>query len=395
MNAPVELGGRPRALLLIPVYNHGKTLRGVVEASLREGHDVLVVDDGSTDGSLDTVADLPIHRHRLAVNCGKGAAILAGASIAQSLGYDAVITLDADGQHDPADAKLLLAEGAASWPAIVLGARRMDTENVPASSLFGRAFSNFWVRLECGRALPDTQSGFRLYPLALLTQTNFLSRRYTFEVEVLVRGSWAGLSALSTPISVYYPPGKERISHFRGFRDNWRLTVLHTWLVIRSLAPWPHRRPFAREAPEPALSSLLHPIQFFRRLSQEHTGPAELAAAVWVGVFLGSLPIVPFGLVTILYVCHRLNLNKLAGAGASNLCVAPFVPLLCIEVGHRLLHGAWWTTFTHQTLINEIHLRLGEWLLGSLIVGPVLGALAALGTFALVRALRGSVDQRD
>ncbi|MDP2877761.1 MAG: DUF2062 domain-containing protein [Holophaga sp.] len=390
MTSPLAASGLNRALVLIPVYNHGKTLRGVVETCLREGHDVLVVDDGSTDGSLETVLDLPIQRHRLPVNRGKGAAIQAGAKLAEALGYDAIVTLDADGQHDPADAKLLLKVAAESWPIIVLGARRMDTDNVPTSSLFGRAFSNFWVRLECGRTLPDTQSGFRLYPVALLTQTSFISRRYTFEIEVLVRGSWAGLDITSTSISVYYPPGDERISHFRAFWDNFRLSVLHTWLVTRSLIPWPHRRPFAQTQPEPSSSSLLHPVRFFKRLSQEHTGPAELAAAVWVGVFVGSLPIIPFGLVTILYICHRLNLNKLAGAGASNLCIAPFVPLLCIEVGHRLIRGSWWTAFNRQTLIGEIHYRLGEWLLGALIIGPVLGGLAALATYALVRSLRGA-----
>jgi len=337
--------------------------------------------------------DLPIHRHRLPVNRGKGAAIQAGAKIAETLGFTAVVTLDADGQHDPADAHLLVQVAAESWPAIVLGARRMETENVPTSSLFGRAFSNFWVRLECGQTLPDTQSGFRLYPVALLTQTKFISRRYTFEIEVLVRGSWAGLKILSASVSVYYAPGNERISHFRGFRDNFRLSVLHTWLVIRSLVPWPHRRPFAPQKLAGTSASLLHPIRFLKRLSQEHTGPAELAAAVWVGVFVGSLPIIPFGLVTILYVCHRLNLNKLAGAGASNLCIVPFVPFLCIEAGHRLIHGTWWTTFTHQTLLREIHYRLGEWLLGALIIGPVLGGLAALGTYALVKALRGATGE--
>lgn len=377
-----------RALVVVPVYNHGKTLRAVVEGCLREGHPVLVVDDGSTDGGLATVADLPILRHRLEVNQGKGEAILAAAAIARQDGFEAIVTLDADGQHDPVDARALLEDATGAWPCLVIGNRRMDSDTVPTSSLFGRAFSNFWVRLECGKTLPDTQSGFRIYPVEFLVATRFLSRRYTFEIEAIVRGSWAGLEVLSTPISVYYPPGRERISHFRGFRDNARLSALHTWLVTRSLIPWPHRRSFTRPEAGVAPSSLWHPVKFFRRLSLEHTGPAELAAAVWVGIFIGSLPIIPFGIAAILYVCHRLNLNKLAGAGASNLCVVPFVPFLCIELGHRLIHGTWWTTFTRQALVNEIHLRLGEWLLGALLLGPVLGGLGALATWALVRKLR-------
>jgi len=347
----------------------------------------LVVDDGSADGSLDTVADLPITRHRLLKNRGKGAAIQAGAAVAESLGYEAVITLDADGQHDPTDAKLLLAAATPAWPAIVLGARQMNSPSVPSSSRFGMAFSNFWVRLECGAALPDTQSGFRLYPLALLTRS-FFFRRYAFEIEVLVQGSWAGLPILSVPISVYYPPRLERVSHFRMFRDNLHLTALHTWLVTRSLIPWPHRRLFPEQSPEKLTWSLLHPIQFFRQLSLEHTSPGELATAVWVGIFIGSLPIIPFGIATILYICHRFRLNKIAGVGASNVCIAPFVPFLCIQMGHFLRYGEWWNTFTRHTMVNEIHFRLWEWLLGSFIVGPTLGFFGALITYILVRAFR-------
>ena len=238
-----------------------------------------------------------IERHRLPVNQGKGAAILAAAQLARSSGYQAILTIDADGQHDPADAGLLLEVATPAWPCIVIGARRMETLNVPRSSLFGRDFSNFWVRLECGQTLPDTQSGYRLYPVEFLESSRFLSRRYTFEIEVLVRGRWAGLPLLSTPVAVYYPPGDERVSHFHKFKDNLRLSCLHTFLVTRSLLPWPHRRLFRGGAEPERLPSILQPAAYFRALSREHSSAAQLAAAVWVGIFLGALPIIPFGIV--------------------------------------------------------------------------------------------------
>ena len=378
----------PKTIIVIPVYNHAATLRMVAEESLAQGFPVLVVDDGSTDGSLATVADLPVERCRLPDNRGKGAAIMAGAALARQLGFKAILTIDADGQHDPADAALLMEKAGSSWPAIVIGARRMATDNVPKSSLFGRDFSNFWVRLECGQSLADTQSGYRLYPVDFLTSGLFLATRYGFEVEVLVRGAWAGLPILSTEVAVFYAPAGERISHFHKFKDNLRLSCLHTLLVLRSLFPWPHRRIVPRE-PRPKVNwALLNPLNFFRQLTMEHSSAIELAAAVFVGIFIGALPIIPFGIVTIVYVAHRLHLNKLAAVGASNVCFFPFVPLACIEAGYFFRYGRFWTDFNRQTLVDETYLRLWEWLVGALVVGTVLGLLGGWLTWFLVRSLR-------
>jgi uncharacterized protein (DUF2062 family) len=242
--------------------------------------------------------------------------------------------------------------------------------------------------MECGQRLNDTQSGFRIYPVEFLTTTHFLTRRYTFEIEALVRAAWAGYPIVECSVSVHYPSAHERISHFRAFRDNFRLTILHTWLVFRSLLPWPKKR-FQRSMNGPGITELLfHPILFLRRIALEHSSAGELAAAVWMGVFIGSLPIIPFGLATIVYVNHRLHLNTLAGAGASNLCVAPFVPFLCIQVGYFLRYGYFLTEFNRQTLFSQIHLRIWEWLLGALIIGPLLGGLAATFTYWLVKYLR-------
>jgi uncharacterized protein (DUF2062 family) len=272
----------------------------------------------------------------------------------------------------------------------------MEGGNAPFPSVFGRNFSNFWVRLECGQPLPDSQSGYRLYPVAFLAGTRFLSRRYPFEVEVLVRAAWSGLPLVSVPISVHYPPARERVSHFHPIKDNLRLTVLHTWLVVRSLFPWPHRKQIPGGSPAAGQwGNLLHPVALFRRLSTEHSGTGELAAAAWVGIFLGALPIIPFGIATIVYVCHRLHLNKLAAVAASNVCCAPFVPILCIETGHFLTRGKFLSVIDWNTLAGEIHLRLWEWLLGAMIVGPILGAAGALITYLAVHSLRSRVSNGD
>lgn len=384
----VQTAGRPSTLAVIPVYNHAKTLREVAMGALSRGFSVLVVDDGSTDGSLEAVADLPVERHRLPANRGKGSAILAAARLARAWGYQAILTIDADGQHDPADAGAIMAAAAPSWPCIVVGARGMESPNVPRSSVFGRDFSNFWVRLECGQSLPDTQSGYRLYPVDFLLGTRFMTRRYSFEIEVLVRGRWAGLPLRSTPVSVYYPPGDQRISHFHKFKDNLRLTCLHSYLVTRSLIPWPHRRLCAEEPAAQPLPSIFQPARFFRALCAEHSSPAQLAAAVFLGIFLGALPIIPFGIAVTVYACHKLHLNKLAAVAASNLSCPPVVPFLCIELGHYLIYGSFWRQFDRHTLLGQLHHRLGEWLLGAILIGPLLGVIGALLTYLLVRAFR-------
>jgi len=374
----------PSVLLVIPVYNHARTLRRVVESALGEGFAVLVVDDGSTDRPLETLKDLEVHTHRLEPNQGKGAALLAAAGIAEGLGFEAILTLDADGQHDPREAQRLVA-AASDWPCLVLGTRAMEGPEVPGSSRFGRSFSNFWVRLESGLKLQDTQSGYRLYPVALLRSSRFLTRRYTFEIEALVRGAWAGLPVLEVPISVSY---RDRITHFRMFKDNLRLTGLHTFLVARSILGRPTRK---LRKPRPTVGlweTLRNPLGLLRRLATEHASPMELATAIGLGVFLGALPIIPFGIALILYVHHRLHLNKLAGVAASNVCVAPFVPFLCIQVGYFMRQGRWWTDYSRHSLLNEIPLRLLEWALGSLVVGPLLGLALAVPSYFIVKAWR-------
>lgn len=235
---------RRACAVVIPVYNHAAHLAAVVAAARNLGMPVIVVDDGSTDRTADLLPQLPgITRLRHAENRGKGAALLTGMRTAAGMAAWAV-TLDADGQHDPADALTLLRAVPAGRRPIVVGARRgMNGQAVPWTSRSGREFSNFWVRVSGGPKLRDSQSGLRLYPLPETLALGVRARRYQFEVEVLVKAAWRGLAVVEAPISVSYAPGGRRISHFRPFRDFVRNSSTFSRLICqRLLLPARRRR---------------------------------------------------------------------------------------------------------------------------------------------------------
>ncbi len=221
---------------MIPLYNHEARAADVVEAAKKTGFPVIVVDDGSTDSSLVRVAGIKgitVLRH--GINRGKGAALTTGFREAEKIAAWA-ITIDADGQHDPADAKNLIAAIHSGVRPIVLGARQqMAGKDVPWTSRFGRGFSNFWVRISGGPAVTDSQSGFRIYPLPETIRLGVRAERFQFEVEVLARAGWNGIPVVEAPVSVSYTPGTPRISHFRPFRDFLRNSSTFAGLIIRRI----------------------------------------------------------------------------------------------------------------------------------------------------------------
>jgi len=222
-----------RFAFVIPVFNHAGTVAVVVRRALALGFPVFVVNDGSTDNSLDEIKDIPgiriISHDR---NRGKGAALLSGFAAA-AVEADWAITIDADGQHYPEDAPNLMAAIPAGARAIIVGAREgMIGEHVPWTSRFGRKFSNFWVRMSGGPALADSQSGMRLYPLPETIVLPAQARRFQFEVEILVQAKRKGLSVLEAPVRVVYAPDGSRISHFRPFVDFVRNSLTFTRLIF-------------------------------------------------------------------------------------------------------------------------------------------------------------------
>jgi len=365
-----------RPLIVIPVYNHAGTLRDVVVRALSVCKDVLVLDDGSTDGSAEVIKGLPIHLVRHEKNRGKGAAILTAAREAERLGMTHIITLDADGQHNPADFPKFLPVIQENPLAIVVGKRILKNTKIPISSRFYKHFSNFWFRVQTGISLKDTQCGFRAYPVAVLIWLDIHDKGYSFEEEVLVKAAWAGIPFKEVEVSIYYPPRGERISHFRFFRDSLARAMLNTRLTIWSIAPIPSKQ-FMLIENESEKITVRHPVESLRILLRRKISQSQLAISAGLGVLIGTLPLVGFWTPAVLITASYLRLNKYVALVASQPCNHPVVPALCIEAGYFIRHGKFLTEISLNTLGYQALERIFEWIIGSLVLGPLFGVLTA------------------
>jgi glycosyltransferase involved in cell wall biosynthesis len=218
--------------VIVPTYNNAQTLPGVLESLLRYTTNVIVVNDGSTDSTATILAGFPqVRAIGYNQNQGKGFALKTGFSYAASLGFEYAITIDSDGQHY-ADDLIHFVEALSENPkAIIIGARNMDQAHIPGKSTFGNRFSSFWFWVNTGIRRNDTQSGYRLYPISAMQAIDFKTRKFEFEIEVLVRSAWNDIDVVEVPVKVFYPEKEKRISHFRPFRDFTRISILNTVLV--------------------------------------------------------------------------------------------------------------------------------------------------------------------
>jgi uncharacterized protein (DUF2062 family) len=221
-----------------------------------------------------------------------------------------------------------------------------------------------------------------------LSQLKLSGSRFDFETEVLARAVWAGLKLKTVEVDVWYPEPGLRISSFRPFIDNLRLGCMHARLVGRRLLPFPHRK--LVQSNENHLDSrvLLHPIKLLKELLRENATPGLLAVSAGVGTFLAVLPLIFAHTLVILYVATRLQLNRIMAVSIQNLCMPPFVPMICIELGYRMRYGKWLTDFSTTVIFNELHHRLFEWLLGSLVVAPLAAVLVGGVVFLTASALQ-------
>lgn len=375
-------------LAIVPVYNHGRTV-GQVVAGLRSlGAQVLAVDDGSTDGSGEAARAAGAELLTLAPNQGKGAALRAGFAWAAGNGHRQALTCDADGQHPPSEAARVAA-AAIDTSTIYIGRRAMN--HAPASSRFGRWWSNLWTWIACGAWVGDSQSGLRVYPLPHTAELPHNADRFSYEVEVLVRGVWAGLAVQPVDVAVLYPP--DRVSHFHKLRDNCRTAGTFAQLVTRRLWPASHRQ--LVERPRLTVGERLRAIL----TSGLEPWPAGAACALGAGIGVAPVPGLQFGLAA--FLSWRLGLNMPLVLLTSNLSFGPLLVFwgalssaigMWMRTGHDPFAGYHDLLAQFQAkggsvagITDLMHTFLIDWFLGSLVVVPTVSVIAGLSGYAVFR----------
>ena len=229
-----------RPVVVIPVYDHGEAIGGVVERVRAHGLRCVLVDDGSGPACaavLDALARGPdVTLVRLAHNQGKGGAMMAGLRAAATAGFTHALQIDADGQHDTGDIPAFLEHARRAPGAVICGMPVYD-DSIPAVRFYGRYASHVWLWISAlSLAVRDSMCGFRVYPLAAvlsLIDSTRLGRRMDFDPEVLVRLQWRGVAIVNVPTRVTYPQGG--VSHFRYGADNVLIVAMYVRLVFGML----------------------------------------------------------------------------------------------------------------------------------------------------------------
>ena len=232
--------------IVIPGYNEAATIRDVAYRARQQCPNVVVIDDGSIDGTADVLAGLDVTILRNETNCGKAGSLARGFDYALAQGASGVITLDADGQHVPEEMPLFL-EQAVTYPtAFLIGARRREQRKTSRARYFANRIADFWIGWAAGLPIEDSQSGFRLYPANLLRSVNLRSdktRSFVFESEILIEAARYGIECRNVEITVQ-PRSGSRPSHFRPLGDILRITQMVAWkllsrgLYLRGLWTW-------------------------------------------------------------------------------------------------------------------------------------------------------------
>ncbi|NKQ39261.1 MAG: DUF2062 domain-containing protein, partial [Methanosarcinales archaeon] len=354
-----------KVCIIIPTYNNHKTLKRVIDGVLNYTNQVVIVDDGSTDQTANILKEYPnLNQIHFSKNRGKGAALREGFKKALSLGYNYAITIDSDGQHYPDDIPVFINALKTDKHTLYIGSRNMTHDSIPKGSSFGNKFSNFWFNTETGIKLTDTQSGFRMYPLNLISDIKFYTTKFEFEIEVIVKAAWRGVQVKNLPIKVLYDE-KERISHFRPYKDFARISILNTWLVLVAFF-YIKPRDFFLKIKRKGIK------RFFKENILHNTdSPTKKAFSIALGVFIGIAPFWGFQTILVLALAAVLKLNKLISFTFSNISIPPMIPFIIygsLKIGSWILNNNEEIAYDNVSLDFNFLLSLKEYIIGSFVL---------------------------
>lgn len=371
--------------VIIPTYNNESSLSGVIADVKAYCNNIIVVNDGSTDRTKSIIESFPyVEMISYERNVGKGWALRKAFAYAIEKGFLYAITIDSDGQHFARDLPVFADKLNAEQNAIIIGARNMNQASVPGGSNFGNGVSNFWFKVETGIIMPDTQSGYRLYPLKAIKGMHFFTRKYEFEIEVLVRAAWKGAGVVSVPVSVYYAPKEERISHFRPYKDFFRIGILNTILVLIT---------FLYIKPRDLLRSIFIKKDFKQKLNEHLYNPEHSihlkSFSVAFGVFMGIIPIWGFQLVVAIFLAILFKLNKALVIIAANISIPPMIPFIIFG---SYKAGAFWMgnnamqlDFSRSITLDSVKKNLQQYIYGSITLAILAGIFFGIITFVLLK----------
>ncbi len=378
-----------KCIVVIPTYNNEGTIAKVISDVKEYAQDILVVNDGATDRTPEIIAGIPdIQVVGYGKNRGKGFALRTAIREAAAMGFDYMLTIDSDGQHYADDIPVFIDCIERNPGSLLIGARNLQADNMPSKNTFANKFSNFWFKVETGQELSDTQSGYRLYPLEKLKDVRFVTERYEFEVEVIVRAAWNGVKVQNVPIKVYYAPTKEeRVSHFKPLKDFTRISILNTVLVLYAfLIYYPWR--FLRNLTWKNICAFVDDNIIHSRESN-----ARIAAAMGWGIFCGIIPIWGYQMVFAVFSSHFMKLNKVIALIFSNISIPPMIPFILYgsaSLGALLLGKE--NVFDFNTItLESLGAGLGQYVLGSFVLAAAAGLLVFVVAFLLMHMFKRKV----
>lgn len=313
-------------------------------------------------------------------------------SAARRLEATHVMTLGAMAEVTADDLAAIAASVHDKPEAVIVGRPNPAATATDWRTRWRRRWGNFWYRMQTGISLDDIRAGLCIYPLNVLEALTFTSRPRIFEIQAPVKAAWAGVEI--DQVTVY---GLERqIVRGLSWAAGMRRAMMTVHLTMRAITPLPHPKIVCDSKAPNKKISVFHPFRSIKTLLTEHTTPWQLCLATAMGVFLGALPLVTVHTIVILFAAGFFRLNKVAALAASQLCMPPIVPALCIEVGHYLRFGEFLTEISIETLGYQALDRVYEWLLGSLLLGPGLAVLAGAMVYLaaiIIRRHSGSTPQ--